>query len=112
MDRRTVTRVALDRVLHLPPAPDLPPGWTVELPGRGTTFVSEIEGPPGAPTVFLLHGLACTAYLNWFPALAALSERYHVVMMDMRGHGQGIPSGRVLRLRDCADDAVAVADLL
>ncbi|HZN14676.1 MAG TPA: alpha/beta hydrolase [Acidimicrobiales bacterium] len=111
MDRRTLTRTAIRRVVQLPPAPELPSGYTVELPGRGTTFVAEIEGPPGAPTLFLLHGLACTAYLNWFPALESLSAKYHIIMMDMRGHGRGIRHGRFFRLKDCADDAVAVADL-
>jgi pimeloyl-ACP methyl ester carboxylesterase len=112
MDRRTLTRSAIGRVIQLPPAPELPEGFTMELPGRGTTFVAEIEGPPGAPTLFLLHGLACTAYLNWFPVVAELGKRFRVVMMDMRGHGRGIKTGRFFRLRDCADDAVAVADLL
>ena len=31
-------------------SPPLPPGREVELPGRGTTFVRELPGPPGAPT--------------------------------------------------------------
>lgn len=84
----------------------------LELPGRGTTFVAELPGPPGAPTLFLLHGLACTAYLNWFPVLHELGQQYRVVMMDMRGHGRGIRRGRFFRLRDCADDAIAVADAL
>jgi pimeloyl-ACP methyl ester carboxylesterase len=84
----------------------------LELPGRGTTFVVDVEGPPGAPTLFLLHGLACTAYLNWFPVLDELRSRYRLVMMDLRGHGRGIRHGRFFRLRDCADDAIAVADAL
>jgi pimeloyl-ACP methyl ester carboxylesterase len=84
----------------------------LDLPGRGSTFVAELPGPPDAPTLFLLHGLACTAYLNWFPVLRELGERYRVVMMDMRGHGRGLRQGRFFRLRDCADDAVAVADAL
>ena len=112
MDRRTLTRSAINRIVHVPPAPGLPDGFSMELPGRGTTFVAEIDGPPGAPTLFLLHGLACTAYLNWFPVLSALGERYRVVMMDLRGHGRGIQGGRYFRLRDCADDVVAVADIL
>ncbi|MBV8693294.1 MAG: alpha/beta hydrolase [Actinobacteria bacterium] len=110
--RRSLAEAALRRVFHVPPSGELPAGWSIELPGRGTTFVSEIPGPEGAPTIFLLHGLACTAYLNWYPALPALAGKYRVVMMDVRGHGRGIPIGRRLRLRDCAEDAVAVADAL
>ena len=112
MTRRSLAEATLRRVFHVPPSGELPPGWSIELPGRGTTFVSEIPGPEGAPTLFLLHGLACTAYLNWYPALPALTGKYRVVMMDLRGHGRGISFGRRLRLKDCADDAVAVADVL
>jgi pimeloyl-ACP methyl ester carboxylesterase len=107
-----LAQAALGRVVQVPPAPELPPGFSLELPGRGTTFVATIDGPPGAPTLFLLHGLACTAYLNWFPALESLSKQFGIVMMDLRGHGRGIRGGRFFRLRDCAEDAVAVADAL
>ena len=73
----------------------------------------DIAGPPGAPTVFLLHGLVASTYLNWFPAFADLSAHFRVVAMDLRGHGRGIPlSGRRFRMADCADDAVLVADQL
>ena len=40
---------------------DMPAGRQVRLPGRGTTFVRDVPGPPGAPTVILLHGLGATA---------------------------------------------------
>ena len=36
----------------------VPAGRFVELPDRGTTFIREAAGPPGAPTVVLLHGLS------------------------------------------------------
>ncbi|HEY2427422.1 MAG TPA: alpha/beta fold hydrolase, partial [Acidimicrobiales bacterium] len=91
----------------------VPPGRPIELAGRGTTFVVDIAGPPGAPTVFLLHGLVASTYLNWFPAFADLSAHFRVVAMDLRGHGRGIPlSGRRFRFADCADDAVLAADQL
>jgi pimeloyl-ACP methyl ester carboxylesterase len=110
--RSRLAQVALRRVVDIPPSSDLPPGYEVELPGRGTAFVSEIPGPPGAPTLILLHGLACTAYLNWFPVLPELGQRYRVILVDQRGHGRGMPVGRFFRLRDLADDVVAVADKL
>lgn len=105
-----------------PPGPDhaddtivpyLPPGRAVELPGRGVTFVREAQGPPGAPTVLLLHGWTVTADLNWFASYWPLAEHYHVVAMDHRGHGRGIrpPDGRV-RLSECADDAAVLLDVL
>ena len=94
-------------------SPDtVPAGAYLDLPGRGRTFVVDIPGPPGAPTLFLLHGLAVTGYLNWFPAFAPLARSFRVVTMDLRGHGRGIPLTTRFRLADCADDAVAVADAL
>ncbi|MFW2388184.1 MAG: alpha/beta fold hydrolase [Polyangiales bacterium] len=83
----------------------------LDLKGRGRIRVFELEGPKGAPTLMLLHGLAATGPLNWFTAFPELAERYHVVAVDHRGHGRGIPTRR-FRLKDCADDAVAVADAL
>ncbi len=91
----------------------VPPGRRVELDGRGSTFVVDLPGPPDAPTVFLLHGLIASSYLNWFPSFAALSQHFRVVAMDLRGHGRGIPvSSHRFRLADCADDAVLVAEHL
>ena len=83
----------------------------VDLPGRGRLSVRQVHGPEGAPTLFLLHGLAATGRLNWFTSLPALSEHYNVVVHDHRGHGRGIRTRR-FRLADCADDAVALADAL
>jgi pimeloyl-ACP methyl ester carboxylesterase len=82
------------------------------LPRRGSTFVRDLPGPTGAPTVVLLHGLGGTADLNWFPSYWPLSRRFRVVAIDHRGHGQGIRSGRAFRLSDCADDVAVMADVL
>ena len=91
----------------------VPPGQLIDLPGRGTAFAVDMAGPAGAPTLFLIHGLVASTYLNWFPAFAALASEYRVVAMDLRGHGRGIPLGsRRFRLADCADDAALVADWL
>lgn len=90
----------------------LPPGGAMHLPGRGTTFVRRLEGPPDAPTVLLLHGWSASADLNWFTCYEPLAEHYRVVALDHRGHGRGIRSRKTFKLEDCADDAVAVCDVL
>ena len=92
--------------------PDLPPGAAMQLPGRGTTFVRTLDGPAGAPAVVLLHGWTATADLNWFTCYRPLAEHFRVVALDHRGHGRGIRSRKTFRLEDCADDAVAVCDVL
>jgi pimeloyl-ACP methyl ester carboxylesterase len=92
--------------------PVLPVGRRVVLPGRGTTFVREVGGPPGAPTVLLLHGLAASGGLNWLQSFRPLARRYHVVAVDLRGHARGLRARRRFRLADCADDAAALLDVL
>jgi pimeloyl-ACP methyl ester carboxylesterase len=60
----------------------------------------------------LLHGLGATGRLNWPGAFESLSPWFRVVAIDHRGHGRGIRSPRQFRLRDCADDVIALADVL
>ena len=93
--------------------PPLPEGRTLDLPGRGRTFVREVPAPrPGAPTVVLLHGWTASADLNWFPAYAPLGRHFRVLALDHRGHGRGIRSWRPFRLEDCADDVAALLGAL
>lgn len=106
----TVSEPRVEPVIE-PPVP-LPPGREVDLGDRGTTFIREIAGPPGAPTIFLLHGWLATADLNWFPAYESLGRHFRVIAIDHRGHGRGIKSRRRFRLADCADDVAAVCDAL
>ena len=84
----------------------------VELPGRGATRVWECTGPPGAETLMLIHGVACTAELNWGKVFAPLAAHFRVVAADLRGHGDGIRAGSRFRLEDCADDVAALAAVL
>ena len=92
--------------------PPLPIGRRVPLRGRGTTFVREVAGPDGAPTVVLLHGWMASGGLNWFQAFDELGARFRVVAPDMRGHGRGLRSSRRFRLADCADDVAVLLDQL
>ena len=84
----------------------------VDVPGRGTTQVWECAGPPGAETVVLIHGVACTAELNWGKVFAPLGRHFRVVAADLRGHGDGIRLRSRFRLEDCADDIAALAGVL
>ena len=80
----------------------------VTLPGRGRTTVWEAPGPPGAPTLVLLHGVTLTAALNWSGVVPLLAQDYRVLVFDQRGHGDGL-SCSTFRLEDCADDVAAIA---
>jgi 3-oxoadipate enol-lactonase len=90
---------------------DFPQGHEVDLPGRGRTFVREVAGPAGAPTVILLHGWTATADLNWFTCFDALGQHCRVLAPDHRGHGRGLRPNGGFRLSDCADDVAAIADV-
>jgi 3-oxoadipate enol-lactonase len=94
--------------------PGLPQGRSVELPGRGSTFIYDVPGPVGAPGLVLLHGWTVTAAMNFCVVMAPLAERagVRVIAMDQRGHGRGIQPSGAFRLEDCADDVVALADRL
>jgi 3-oxoadipate enol-lactonase len=93
------------------PVGRLPKGRMVELPNRGRTYVVDIGPRVRRPTFVLLHSLACTGLLTWYPSLEMLRRFGRVVVFDQRCHGAGIASPRFL-LEDCADDAVALADEL
>lgn len=112
----SVGLAAAGRLVRVPAVPDIPAGRMVELPGRGRTFVVDTGPVPSArggqaPTIVLLHALACTGLLTWYPCLDALRRRYRVLVFDQRSHGQGIRGG-LFTLDDCADDVAAVADAL
>lgn len=87
----------------------VPPGRRIELARRGSSFVCEVGGPHGAPTVVLLHGWTATAALNWLWTFDPLSQYFNVIAPDLRGHGRGVRSRRPFRIHDAADD---VAQLL
>src|SRR6478735_215371 len=90
----------------------IPQGRIVELPGRGSTYVTDTPGPsPDSPTVVLLHAVGCTGLLTWFPSIEPLSRRFRVVTLDQRWHGRGIQSDE-FSLADCADDVAALIDAL
>jgi 3-oxoadipate enol-lactonase len=110
LSTRDVRRTLVRKAVPLPSIA-LPQGRVVELPGRGSTYVTDTPGPPGGPTLLLLHAVGCTGLLTWFPAIPALSKRYRVVTLDQRWHGQGIMSEE-FSLYDCADDVAALIEVL
>ena len=92
-------------------ADSMPEGRLVDLAGRGAAFVRTADGPAGAPTVLLVHGLFATADLNWSLAIPALATRFRVVAPDLRGHGRGLPTRRFAG-EECADDLAAIVRTL
>lgn len=75
-------------------------------------FARTLRGPPGAPSVVLIHGWIASGGLNWFRAFDPLVRHFPVIAPDLRGHGRGIRSWRPFRLSDCADDIASLLDAL
>jgi 3-oxoadipate enol-lactonase len=91
-------------MLEVPP---LPPGETINVPGRGELFVRRLRGGDGVP-VLLLHGWMASADINWFLLYEALGRRHPVIAPDHRGHGRGPRPAVRFAMEDCADDAAAL----
>ncbi len=71
----------------------------------------QVEGPPGAPALLLLHSLGTTLHL-WDAQAAVLARSFRVIRADMRGHGLSAVTPGPYRIEGLADDALAVLDAL
>lgn len=78
-----------------------------ELPRPGATIRYRTGGATG-PTVVLLHG-ATLDHRAWAPQAEALTDRFHVVVPDLRGHGE---STGHFDFADAVADVLALIDLL
>ncbi|MEU7230253.1 alpha/beta fold hydrolase [Streptomyces chrestomyceticus] len=83
-------------------------GQIMRLPGGDLHVVQ--DGPPGAPTVVLLHGLAGSTTW-WDPVLPALRDR-HVVRVDLLGHGHSAKPADGYAIAEQARRVGAVLDRL
>ncbi|WP_018178156.1 alpha/beta fold hydrolase [Jongsikchunia kroppenstedtii] len=107
----------LGRLVRAQPIDQVPLGGMVDLPGRGSTYVTDSAAPgtpdadSGKPAVILLHSVTTTGQLCWYPSIPALAEHFRVITLDQRWHGRGILSDE-FHLDDCADDVAALADVL
>ena len=60
-------------------------------------------GNPTAPTIVMLHGLNVQCH-TWDPIARAIADQYHVIAMDMRGHGESDWSKMGYRVSSMAHD--------
>jgi len=72
-------------------------------------IAAEVIGD-GAPVV-MLHPLALAARA-WGSIADRLAQRFQVVTVDLRGHGESTWSGEPFSMTDLADDVTAVLDAL
>jgi len=68
-------------------------------------------GQPTAPTIVMLHGLNVQCH-TWDPFARVLAKKYHVIAMDMRGHGDSDWARAGYRVRSMARDVHGLIDAL
>jgi pimeloyl-ACP methyl ester carboxylesterase len=69
------------------------PGLVERTFDTGEVLLNYAEGPANGPPLVLLHGLG-RRWQVFLPVIPALSLRWHIFAVDLRGHGK---SGRVAR---------------
>lgn len=79
---------------------------------NGLTLRGLEWGAPRRPALCFLHG--GSAHAHWFDAVApAFAERYHVLSLDQRGHGESDwPSTPAYATQDFASDLLGVMEAL
>ncbi|MDG6103952.1 alpha/beta fold hydrolase [Dactylosporangium aurantiacum] len=66
---------------------------TPTLPLDGGDIAVSQDGPPGAPALVLIHGLGASTRW-WDPVVPMLASSYHVIRVDLLGHGRSAkPAG-------------------
>ena len=76
---------------------------------RNRRIYFETTGPADAPPLLLIMGMGFSSRA-WATLPSLLAERFRVITLDNRGTGRSSGTGAVFRVRDMAEDAVAVLD--
>jgi len=83
----------------------------MHIEANGLKVFCRFAGPESAPVVCLSHSLACSDIM-WDLQIPLLSERFHVLRYDTRGHGGSDAPDGPYSLDQLADDVVAMLDVL
>ena len=71
----------------------------------------QLQGPPGAPPLLMLHSLGTGLHV-WDPQAEALARTHRVIRFDLRGHGLSSPVPGEASMAALAEDAFGVLDAL
>ncbi|HVW18029.1 MAG TPA: alpha/beta hydrolase [Solirubrobacteraceae bacterium] len=83
----------------------------MEIDNGGVRVHVEAEGPEGAPTVLLIHGLM-GALEYWGELPEEITDGRRVLRMDLRGHGRSDRTPGAYQVPGYASDAIAVLEQL
>lgn len=75
----------------------------------GLTVHAQVEGPPGAPPLLLIHSLGTSLHV-WDDQAAALARSFRVIRPDLRGHGLTEVTPGPYSMDGLARDCFAVLD--
>jgi alpha-beta hydrolase superfamily lysophospholipase len=73
----------------------------VQCPSGNRLYV-ELDGPPDAQPIVMIHGLQATR-LQWYHQQKYFRNRYRLVLIDLPGHGRS-GEAKSLSISDLADD--------
>ena len=104
-----ISRVT-DTVSAMPESGREPLGALRALHGRyglAMLLAHELHGPSRAPRVVLVHGITESRH-SWDPLIPALAERFRLLTVDLRGHGES-PKGPDYTPMSYAADVIETA---
>lgn len=78
---------------------------------NGVPVHYSIEGPEAAPVLTFAHALSLNLR-SFEPQVSAFRDRYRVLRLDLRGHGQTDVGGGPFTMEDLARDVVGLLDHL
>jgi methylmalonyl-CoA epimerase len=89
-----------------------PPSWTPEtVPHRNGDLAYYEQGNPENPCILFLHGAGGTTLLDTAPLMRPLVSRYHVVGVDLCGHGDtSLPEDETVSMDRFVDDVQTALD--
>ncbi len=92
----------------------IPPDWTPSAVPRHDGHLSVFErGPRDRPSLLVLHGAAGTTRHDAAPLIRRLESSFHVIGVDLSGHGtSAFPSDASFSLDLFAEDVRVVLDTL
>ncbi|MGY9055966.1 MAG: 3-oxoadipate enol-lactonase [Alphaproteobacteria bacterium] len=77
----------------------------------GVRIAYSVQGPADGPVLITSHSLMAN-HTMWEPQMPAVADKYRVVGIDTRGHGQSDAPAGEYALDQLADDILAVMDHL
>lgn len=76
---------------------------------NGVSIHYTLDGPAAAPVITLAHALSLDLR-SFDPQVPAFRDRYRVLRLDLRGHGQSDRDGGPFSMEDLAGDVVGLLD--